>query len=266
MDYRGYLACLMLLGALPASAQPRLNEVRRFDAPEATQGVAVDSEHFYAIANACIGKYDKQTGERVGQWQSTVETPLRHLNGGVVMGRRLHCPSSNFPDYPEASSVEVFDVQTMRHVDSHSFGIYEGSLTWIDQHNVARWACFAHYSQRVNDNPRAKPHTYTSLVRFDDHWRRTGGWVFPREVLERWDPHSSSGGGWGPGDKLYATGHDRGELYRLSLPKAGPALRLEATLPGAFTGQGVAWDKSEPGVLYGISRPTRQVVVLRVVE
>ncbi len=34
----------------------------RFPASQAHQGVAVDREHIYAIANRTIGKYDKQTG------------------------------------------------------------------------------------------------------------------------------------------------------------------------------------------------------------
>jgi hypothetical protein len=39
-------------------------------------------------------------------------------------------------------------------------------------------------------------------------------------------------------------------------------LRAIYTLP--ITGQGFAWDPSQPGVLFGIDRPKRQVVVIRV--
>lgn len=246
-----------------ASAQ-QAEEVARFRAPEATQAVAVDADCFYAIANSVIGKYDKRTGQRVGEWRATDELPLKHLNSGLIRDGKLYCCNSNFPKYPETSSLEVFDPQAMRHVGTHSFGIYEGSLTWVDWRDGAWWACFAHYSEKVNDDPQAKPHTYTSLVKFDDHWRRMAGWVFPSEVLDRFAPHSSSGGGWGPDGALYATGHDRGELYRLALPKAGSTLALAGTIKLGITGQGVAWDASDPGVLFGISRPTQEVVVSRI--
>ena len=49
---------------------------KRFKADEAHQGVAVDAEHFYAITNAAIGKYRKDTGERVGGWLSQVSVAL----------------------------------------------------------------------------------------------------------------------------------------------------------------------------------------------
>jgi hypothetical protein len=39
----------------------RHEETKRFKADEAHQGVAVDDEHFYAITNAAIGKYRKDT-------------------------------------------------------------------------------------------------------------------------------------------------------------------------------------------------------------
>lgn len=250
----------------PIASAHDLTPVAQFDAPEAVQAVAVDAAHFYAIANSRIGRYDKRTGKAAGQWRATEEYPLRHLNSGVVREGLLYCAHSNFPQYPETSSLEIFDAQTLQHVGSHSFGIYEGSLTWVDWHDDAWWAVFAHYSQRVNDDPRAKPHTYTSLVKFDDQWRRTAGWVFPEEVLERFTPHSCSGGGWSPDGRLYVTGHDRGELYELSLPRCGSTLKLERTLSLGVTGQGVAWDRSTPGVVYGISRPTKEVTVWRLGE
>jgi hypothetical protein len=262
------LIALIALGSAARGQSPEGEstsiELRRFAAPEATQAVAVDSTHFYAIANSIIAKYDKASGERIARWEASDDLPLTHLNSGVIREGLLYCASSNFPEYPETSSVEIFNVSEMQHVASHSFGIYEGSLTWVDWRDGAWWAVFAHYTEMVNDNPRAKPHTYTSLVKFDDQWRRLGGWVFPAEVLDRFSPHSSSGGGWGPGGFLYATGHDLGELYCLELPRAGATLRLVATIPLSVTGQGVAWDPSEPGVIYGISRPTQEVIVSRV--
>ncbi|TWT89666.1 hypothetical protein Mal64_00450 [Pseudobythopirellula maris] len=265
---RAFCATVLLLLPLASHAgedvEQSARELQRFEAPEARQAVAVDAEHFYAIVNSRIGKYDKASGERVLLWEASEAAPLRHLNSGVVLGDKLYCCNSNFPHYPETSSIEIFDCDTLEHVGTHSFGIYEGSLTWVDRHAGAWWAVFAHYSEQVNNDPRAKPHTYTTLVKFDDQWRRMAGWVFPAAVLERFAPHSCSGGGWGPDGALYVTGHDHGELYRLELPKAGSTLVHTATIQAPITGQGVAWDRSEPGVLYGIDRPRGEVIAVRV--
>jgi hypothetical protein len=51
-----------------------MRRLKRFKADEAHQGVAVDAEHFYAITNAAIGKYRKDTGERVGGWKDDQRT------------------------------------------------------------------------------------------------------------------------------------------------------------------------------------------------
>jgi len=243
--------------------EPVAELITRWDVPEATQGVAVDQHHFYAIANSVIGKYDKTSGQRVLRWEANKETPLTHLNAGIIIDGKLYCASSNYPQLPEASSVEIFETATLDHIGSHSFGVYEGSLTWIDQRNDGWWAVFAHYSRKDNNTPFSKPHTYTSLVKFDKQWRRTGGYVFPKELLDRFDPNSCSGGSWGPGGYLYCTGHDHGELYQLAIPKAGPTLKLVRTIKVPITGQGIAWDQNQPKVLYGIDRAKRQVIVAK---
>lgn len=234
-------------------------EIRRFDAPEAVQAVAVDAGHFYAIANAAIGKYDKHTGELRSRWKATEEFPLTHLNSGLVRKGKLYCAHSNYPHVPESSSVEIWDAKTLEHIGSYSLGIYEGSLTWIDWKDDSWWALFAHYSKPGRSSD-ARDNRWTTLVRMDAKWRREAGWVFPDEVLKRFNPDSCSGGGFGPEGALYCTGHDRAEVYRLTLPKAGSTLHLTETLPAPITGQGIAWDKG-PKHLYGIDRKRRQVVV-----
>lgn len=255
------LACPCLATATE-SAPSSCRELRRFDAPEATQAVAVDEAHFYAIGNRVIAKYDKQSGRRVIRWTASGELSLRHLNSGVVRDGRLYCAHSNFPQYPEASSIEIWDGDSLEHIGNHSLGIYEGSLTWIDWHEGAWWAVFAHYTEKVNGNPHAHDARWTSLVQFDRKWRRTAGWTFPPQVIERFQPHSCSGGSWGDDGLLYVTGHDRGELYRLAIPQAGATLALIDTIAVPFTGQGFAFDPSHRGALYGIDRPKKQVVVV----
>lgn len=243
---------------VPPMVRGHFVEVKRYSAPEAKQAVAVDAEHIYAIGNSVIGKYSQASGERIKTWTADDTRPLVHLNSGIVRGSRLYCAHSNYPQYPEASSIEVWDTRELKHIDSISLGICGGSLTWIEPFEDGWYAVFAHYSDKAADNRYAKPNTWTELVKFDERWRRTRGWVFPKAVLDQFAPDSCSGGGFGPDSCLYCTGHDRGELYRLEFPKAGSTLRLSAVLPAPVTGQGIAWQSTR---LFGIDRPKRQVVV-----
>ena len=262
-------SCTAVWYSVPVSNQEKetdiessrtLKEVRRYDAREAGQAVAVDQDHFYAISNSIIAKYQRESGERIATWKADSQRPLRHLNSGIVRDGKLYCANSNFPGWPEASSIEVWDTTTMEHISSHSLGICsEGSLTWIEPIEDGWYAVFANYSKKVNDNPLAKSHRSTQLVRYDKSWRRTAGWVFPKSILDRFDPHSCSGGGFGPDGNLYCTGHDLGEVYQLEFPKAGSILQLTETVAAPITGQGIAFDGE---MLWGIDRAKRQVVAI----
>ncbi len=237
----------------------RFEEIRRFVTEEATQGVAVDDRHFYAISNRRIGKYDKRSGERVGGWEGQVEGPIIHLDSGIVLDGLLYCAHSNYPGVPMVGSIEVFDAETLGHVGSHSLGILGGSATWDDQADDHWWVVFGHYAGRggVPDQGPA----WTNLVKFDSGWRRVAGYVYPSEVVEQFEEMSNSGGTWGEDGRLYATGHDHGVVFVLSLPVAGSVLELHQTLPVTSEGQGIAWDPTESGTLYSIIRSNREVVV-----
>ena len=87
--------------------------VRRFPAHEATQAVAVDAQFFYAIDDAAIGKYQKDTGQGAGKWEETPGGPVTHLNSGIVQDGLLYCAHSNSPGVPMVSSVEVFETAAM---------------------------------------------------------------------------------------------------------------------------------------------------------
>jgi hypothetical protein len=84
------------------------------------------------------------------------------------------------------------------------------------------------------------------------------GWVLPKAILDKFAQRSNSGGSWGPDGYLYLTGHNLAEIYKMRLPRAGSVLELVETLPANIRGQGIAWDRSDPGVLYGIIRATRK--------
>lgn len=233
--------------------------VQRYTAPEARQAVAVDATHFYAITNRRIAKYEKATGRQVARWQDEEAGPFIHLNSGVVIDGELWCAHSNYPGVPMVSSLEVWETATLRHIRTVPIGTGRGSATWVDRHDNAWWVMYAHYPQPWGE-PGKGPE-YSVLVRYDDAWRETGTWAFPRVVVERWDGMSSSGGVWTPDGRLITAGHHVPELYILSLPKAGGTLVLDAIVPYESEGQGIALDPSDPTLLWSIQRKTGEVLV-----
>lgn len=224
MPQRGaILASLAILAALPAAAQPppvavmTSEVIRRWKAPEATQGVAVDARHVYAVANSRIAKYDRTSGRKVSEWTGD-KARFPHINACAIIARELVCASSNFPETPMTSAVEVFDPDRMVHLRSVALGQQIGSLTWVDRRDGFWWAAFANYDGKGGEPGRG--HAYTQFVKFDDQWRRLEAWSFPTSVTRRFSPMSSSGGAWGPDGLLYVTGHDHPELYVLACQRA----------------------------------------------
>jgi len=158
------------------------------------------------------------------------------------------------------SSIEIFDTETLQHVGSHSLGILGGSATWVDRAEDGHWwVAFGNYAGRGGVPGRGP--AWTNLVEFDESWRRVAGFVYPPTVVEQFERMSNSGGTWGSDGLLYITGHDDGVVFVLSLPTAGSVLVLEKEVPVRAEGQGIAWDRGEPGTLYSIIRSSREVVV-----
>lgn len=229
-----------------------------FPAADARQGVAVDTKYFYAIDSRAIGKYDKQAGKRVAGWQALKDGPIIHLDSGVVVDGKLYCAHSNYPAWPMKSSAEIWDTETLSHLGRHDFGVRWGSMTWVDRHNDCWWAVFANYDQMV-DGRRYGGKENTVLVRLNDDWQELQTWKFPAALLARFGEMSNSGGSWGPDGRLYLTGHDAPEIYAVRLPEEAEFLELLETIPAPIAGQGIAWDRSLPGALYGIVREKREV-------
>jgi hypothetical protein len=237
-------------------------ELRRFKAAEANQGVAVDAAHFYAITNTAIGKYRKSDGELVTAWAQPNGGPLVHMNAGIVRDGKLYCAHSNYPSHPAVSSIEIFDTETLSPIASHSLGIAPGSLTWIAWHEDHWYACFAHYAK--DKAVTGKDPSWTELVRFDSEWRRQAAWVFPKSVVERFGADSASGGAFRLDGLLYVTGHTAAEMYVLRLPAAGSILDHLATIPITAQGQAFTFDPADASLLYSIQRRTREVIVSRI--
>jgi len=250
-------------GAAPTVPRIQAELVMRQGAREAGQGAAGDAEHFYAIVNSAIGKYRREDGTRVGGWSLPRGGPVRHINACLLEEGRLLCANSNFPELPMASSVEIFDSDTMRHVETHSLGLTDGSLVWFDRFRDGWLACFAHYDG--TGGVAEKDHRDTRIVTLDGRWRETGGWMLPDAVLERLAPHSASGGAVGDDGLLYIMGHDRPEMYVLDFPSIGPKLVHRATVDIDAHGQAFGWQAgSDERLLWAIDRPSREVRLFRI--
>jgi len=253
-----FVSALLLCGIAAGSfAKPALEQIGEFTVKEANQGVGVDDRHFYAVDNQVIGKYDKKTGKLVKKWEGDKKGPILHLDSALLMNGKIYAAHSNYPDWPMTSSLEIFDAETMQHVGSHSFGIQWGSLTWVDWHQDHWWMTFANYDKPYGPDktPYGRKAT-TQMVKFTPDFKMVEAWVLPKELLDRFEDMSNSGGSWGPDGFLYLTGHDPAELYRMRLPKAGAVLEVVDIIPMNVRGQGIAWDRSQPGVIYGIIRAT----------
>jgi hypothetical protein len=280
---------------IPESTKLTFTEVARFDIPAANQGVAVDEHFFYAVDNQVITKHDKVTGKEVARWEwagDPAKNPIIHLDGGTVIDGKLYGAHSNYSEWPMTSSIEVWDVNTMTHIGTHSFGIQFGSCTWVDWYNGSWWVCFANYdAKKAHPDPNdpgsynvapglestrksvQAPYGYkrnTLIVQYTPDWQFVEAWTLPPEILmnEHTGDMSTSGGSWGPDGYLYITGHDPSEIHRCKLPEAGSVLVLVDTIPLRKTdspktiadvsirGQGIAWDRSRDIYLYGIIRAT----------
>lgn len=236
-----------------------VKELIRFSVPESKQAVAVDRDHFYVINNSTITKHNKQNGELISKWDGT-GSGISHLNSGVVIKERLYCASSNYPASPMAGSIEIFDAASLRHICNHSFGIYTGSVTWIDKHEGWWYVGFAHYTGPGSSE--GKDTRWTSVVKFNKKWQQVESWIFPENIIKLFIPKSNSGAAWGNDGRLYCTGHDLPEIYVMEIPASGFTLKHIKTIKTPGFGQGIAFDRTVKNrkIIYGISRNDNQVI------
>ncbi len=263
MIFRIFAASFLSLVTVSFADDWSFTELRRYPAPEAIQGVAVDKNFFYAIDSRAIGKYRKDTGELVTRWEDEEDGRFRHLNAGVVHEERLYCAHSNYPKMPREASLEVWDTKTLKHVESINIVPNPaGTFTWADRRDGVWYGAFCFYSSR-NEDP-----TQTRLVKFDGEWKVSESWAFPAGILERFAKRSCSGGSFDAQGRLFISGHDERELYLIDTPAANREFLWLASVPVGAPGQAFAWDLSQgaEGIVYGIERKTREVVVSKVAQ
>ena len=253
----GFSVLLILTSASAVAAKSTLQQIGEFVVSEANQAVGVDDKYFYAVDNQTIGKYNKKSGVLVKKWKGEKDGPIIHLDSAMLMDGKIYCAHSNYSEWPMTSSLEIWDADTMEHIGNHSFGIQWGSLTWVDFYDGHWWMTFANYDKPYG--PGKTPYGYkaaTQMVRFSADFKFEEAWVLPKSILDRFEDMSNSGGSWGPDGFLYLSGHDPAEIYKMRLPKSGSILELVDVLPMNIRGQGIAWDRSDRGVIYGIIRAT----------
>ncbi|WAC25973.1 cycloisomerase [Ancylobacter sp. SL191] len=250
------LATLCAGGAAAQEQRPAAETLTRFEVPEARQAVAVSDRFFYAIDNRTLVKLDKTTGKAVAKWEGPKAGPILHLDSGVVRDGKLYTAHSNYPDWPMTSSIEVWDAETLKHLESHSFGIDRGSFTWLDRDPQGRWwGAFANYNRVFDKSPVAYGNKYaTQLVRFNADWSVAEAFVYPDALVAKFQDMSNSGGAFGPDGRLYISGHDNAELYVVAPPEMGAVMVWQETIPLEIAGQGFAFDPAQPGVVWGMIR------------
>jgi len=256
---RFFYAVLPALFISVFSSGQEVKELCRFEVSEAKQAVAVDRDNFYVINNSTITRHNKRNGMVTAKWDGT-EEGISHLNSGVVIKGRLYCASSNYPGSPMAGSIEIFDAASLKHIGNHSFGIYTGSVTWIDKHEGCWFVGFAHYTGAGSSE--GKDTRWTSVVKFNKKWQQVESWIFPENIIELFTPKSNSGAAWGNDGRLYCTGHDLPEIYVMELPRTGFTLKHIKTISTPTYGQGIAFDTGvkHKKIIYGISRNDNLVI------
>ena len=244
------------------SQNQKTTVLREYNIASAKQAVAVDSSFFYVVNNSSISKHLKSNGELVSSWVDN-DSILHHLNSGIIIDDKLYSCNSNYPESPMASSIEIFDPKTMKHIGNHSFGIFNGSATWLDKFEDYWYVAFAHYTGRGSEP--GKNNTWTRLVKFDEQWRQIESWIFPEKLVEQFETKSNSGGVILSDGRILCTGHDNFEIYVLKFPEKGYTLKWTATIPVGSFGQGIAYEKQGISeLIYGIIKKENKVVVSKI--
>lgn len=263
---RRYALLFAVLSSFPSQAradQAPLTYVipqRTISAAEARQGVASDGRYFYAIDNSTIGKYEIESGKRVAEFRGDPEK-FPHLNSCTMVQAELVCASSNYPALPYRNTAEFFDPGSMLHLKSVSIPAELGSLTVLTWHDSRWWAFFANYDGKGGAPGRT--HRDTALARLGADFSVEAQWTLPAAVLARLAPSSISGASWSNDGLLYASGHDKPEIYAFALPKRGSVLDHAGTVAVASFGQAIDFDPAAPRLLWSIDRKKRLVFATR---
>jgi hypothetical protein len=263
----GTFCALGFLGLVPAAALagglPYLVPDRTISAPAARQGVASDGSAVYAVDNSRIARIDLASSRETARFEGDPAL-FPHLNSCTVTASDLVCAASNYPAVPHAGVAEFFDRVTLAHRRTVAMPENPGSLTVLDRHDGRWWAVFANYDGK--GGVAGQNHRDTILAEMDEEFRIRRRWRLPESVLTRVAPRSISGASWDAQGRLWASGHDKPELYLLALPARGDVLDHAGTFAVATFGQAIDVDPADPGLVWTIDRKRRLVVASRLPE
>jgi hypothetical protein len=96
-------------------------------------------------------------------------------------------------------------------------------------------------------------------------WRQLESWIYPEDLLNRFESRSNSGGLILPDGRILCTGHDNYEVYLLEFPAKGYSLNWIDTFPVGSLGQGIAYEKGgKSDYIYGVLKKENKVVVSKI--
>lgn len=81
------------------------------------------------------------------------------------------------------------------------------------------------------------------------------------ELLARIAPYTVSGASWTGNGVLALTGHDRPEVYLVTVPRQQSAVKLTRAVTVTTEGQAIDWDPRRRQALWSISRRDRALVL-----
>ena len=244
----GVIAVLVLMYYIffKNNAYSRLDAGRIYKAKEATQGVAIDRRHFYAIGSDEIGKYGRKSGKRI----LVKKLPFKHIKGGTIVNGDLVIVNTP-PKHQGENALIWLDSFTLEIIDMITLPHMQGEITWVDWAWDKWWICDAQYKENVKD---------TCIYCFNPDWVLEGFWKLPKVVTESIEPKSLSGGSWF-GEFLCVSDYDKPELYVLDLPEKKIHAKLLRTVQVCFDGQGFAFERGKGSVyVWGIRRDESVVV------
>ncbi len=208
----------------------------------------------YAIDNRIIVKLDKANGKPLANGRGRRPGPIIHMDSGVVRDGKLYTAHSNYPDWPMTSSIEVWDAESLKHLESHSFGIERGSLTWLDRDPQGRWwGLFANYNRVFDKSPLAYGNKYAPRSCASILTGASPSLCLSRCAGGEVPGHEHSGGAFGPDGRPTSPATTMRSFTWWRRPDGlGDALAGDHS--AGDCGQGFAFDPSDPGVVWGIIR------------
>ncbi len=182
-----------------------------------------------------------RSSSRMGRTQ---DGPIIHLDSAAVIDGKNLCAHSN-GRMPMTSSIEGGTPQP------GARGQPQHRLHWGpplgDRHDGYWWVAFANYDRPYGPNKTPTGKICSTIVKAPTTGSGSKAWTLPNAILERQEIEQL-GGSWRPTDSSTVGPRPCGN-YKCVFPKCVP-YRAGGNTAEEHPRQGIAWDRSETGVLY----------------